>query len=75
MAREFVSLFMQTEGQNLIREHCKKIGLEVADLKRLVEEVIEKDPMGRRHGLYQTFDEILDNSAEGDSPSDRSSSS
>lgn len=64
MAREFVSLFTQKEGQALIRRHCRKVGLEVADLKRLVEAVIEKDSMGRRHGLRQTFDEILENSAE-----------
>ncbi|MDW8444451.1 MAG: hypothetical protein RML45_09195 [Acetobacteraceae bacterium] len=62
MAREFIALFSQKEGEALIRRHCRQVGLEVADLKRLVEEVIEKDSMGRRHGLRQTFDDILDNS-------------
>jgi len=62
MAREIVTLFASDEGQALIRKHCRRIGLEVADLKRLLEEVIDKDPMGRRHGLTQAFDEVLENS-------------
>lgn len=62
MAREFIALFSQKEGEALIRRHCRQVGLEVADLKRLVEEVIERDSMGRRHGLRQTFDDILENS-------------
>ncbi len=64
MAREIVSLFTQKEGQALIRRHCREIGLAVADLKQLVEAVIEKDPMGRRHGLREIFDDILEKSTE-----------
>lgn len=60
MPREIVTLFAQPEGQTLIRRHCRKAGLEVADLRRLVEEVIDKDSMQRRHGLWQAFDEVLE---------------
>jgi hypothetical protein len=62
MPREIVTLFAQTEGKALIKKHCRKIRLEVEDLRRLVEEVIEKDSMQRRHGLWQAFDEVLDSS-------------
>jgi hypothetical protein len=40
------------------------MGLRIADLRQLVEEVIEKDSMARRPGLWQAFDDILDTPAE-----------
>jgi hypothetical protein len=40
------------------------MGLPIADLRRLVEEVIEKDSMAKRAGLWQAFDDILDLPAE-----------
>jgi len=43
MPRNVVVLFDQEEGQKLIRDHCRRIKLPVADLRRLVEEVIEKN--------------------------------
>lgn len=66
MPREIVTLFAQQEGQTLIRKHCRRIGLEVADLRRLIEEVIDKDSMQRRHGLWQAFDEVLEGSGTKD---------
>lgn len=66
MPREVVTLFAQPEGQALIRRHCRKIGLEVADLRSLVEEVIDKDSMQRRHGLWQAFDDLLDGAEPGE---------
>ena len=60
MPRNVVVLFDQEEGQKLIRDHCRRIKLPVADLRRLVEEVIEKNVMQRRHGLWQAFDEVFD---------------
>lgn len=60
MPRDVVVLFAQEEGKRLIRMHCRRIGLRVADLRRLVEEVVDKSNMQRRHGLWQAFDEILD---------------
>jgi|YNPMSStandDraft_2_1061718.scaffolds.fasta_scaffold10408_2 hypothetical protein len=64
MPKEFVTLFAQKDGQVLVRRHCRTVGLEVSDLKELVEEVIEKDSLQRRHGLWQFFDEKLDSIAE-----------
>ncbi|MCS6891157.1 MAG: hypothetical protein RMK64_09275 [Rhodovarius sp.] len=67
MARELVSLFAQEAGRALIQQHCQRVGLEVADLQRLVEEVIDKDSMGRRRGMRQVFDSILD-TTDGEGP-------
>jgi hypothetical protein len=66
MPKEFVTLFAQKDGQTLVRRHCRAVGLEVSDLKELVEEVIEKDSLQRRHGLWQFFDEKLDSTADGE---------
>lgn len=60
MPRDIVVLFDQEDGRRLIEAHCRKIGLPVGDLQRLIEEVIDKSTMQRRHGLWQAFDEVLD---------------
>lgn len=60
MSREYVTLFASKEGQALLRRHCHRVGIEVATLHQLVEEVIEKDSMARRAGLRQAFDDLLD---------------
>lgn len=62
MPRDIVVLFDLEEGRRLIGRHCSDIGLPVADLQRLIEEVIDKSTMQRRHGLWQAFDEVLDTS-------------
>ncbi|MCX8134748.1 MAG: hypothetical protein N3D18_12395 [Roseococcus sp.] len=64
MPREMVTLFRQEKGLALLRRHCAAIGLAEQDLKDLIEEVIEKDSMARRRGLWQAFDEILDRTEE-----------
>jgi hypothetical protein len=61
MPRDVVVLFGKEEGKRLINKHCRRISLPVADLRRLVEEVVERDSMGRRAGLRVAFDEVLDN--------------
>lgn len=63
MPRDIVVLFDLEDGRRLIERHCGDIGLPVADLQRLIEEVIDKSPMQRRHGLWQAFDEVLDASS------------
>ncbi|MCC7463557.1 MAG: hypothetical protein IT480_13980 [Gammaproteobacteria bacterium] len=62
--KNVVVLFDQPEGQDLVRSHCRRIRLPVADLRRLVEEVVSANPMQRRHGLWHAFDEVLDQTAE-----------
>ncbi len=59
MPRDVVTLFAQEEGKKLIQKHCRSINLPVADLRSLVEAVVEKASMQRRRGLYEAFDEVL----------------
>lgn len=68
MPREYVTLFASKDGQSLLREHCRRVGLKVASLRQLVEEVIEKDSMARRAGLRQAFDDILDSPGDEAAP-------
>ena len=64
MARDVVALFAQDEGKKLIQRHCRRIGLPVSDLRRLVEEIVSKSTMQRRRGLWEAFDEVLDSGSE-----------
>ena len=41
MPRDVVTLFAQDEGKKLIARHCRNIRLPVADLRDLVETVVE----------------------------------
>lgn len=59
MPRDVVTLFAQEAGNKLIRKHCRQIGLPVENLRRLVEEIVDKSTMQRRHGLWEAFDEVL----------------
>lgn len=71
MPRDVVTLFAQEAGKKLIRRHCRQIGLPVESLRRLVEEIVDKSTMQRRHGLFEAFDEVLgetDDSEDGNAP-------
>lgn len=59
MPKDVVTLFGQEAGEKLIRKHCRRVGLPVADLRRLVEAVIDKSTLQRRVGLWESFDEVL----------------
>ncbi len=59
MPRDVVTLFAQDEGKKLIARHCRNIRLPVADLRDLVETVVEMNSMARRRGLTDAFDDVL----------------
>lgn len=60
MSQDLVVLLSQEDGRRLVEKHCKRVGLAVADLERLLEDAIDKQPMHRRRALWQAFDEVLD---------------
>lgn len=60
MSQDLVVLLSQEDGRQLVQQHCQRIGLAPADLERLIEEAIDKQPIHRRRALWQAFDEILD---------------
>jgi hypothetical protein len=59
MPRDVVTLFAQEAGKKLIKRHCRRIQFPVDGLRRLVEEIVNKSTMQRRHGLWEAFDEVL----------------
>jgi hypothetical protein len=59
MARGAVVLFDDPTGRALVEKHCRDIGLNVADLERLLEELIDKDSLARRRGLWRFFDQFF----------------
>lgn len=71
MSKQIVTLFARKEGMDLVKRHCREVGLPVGDLQRMIDEIIEKDPLQRRHGLWQAFDEILDSSGTADDETSR----
>ena len=64
MPKDVVTLFAQEEGKKLIARHCRSINLPVSSLRQLVEEIVDKNAMQRRRGLWQTFDEVLGESSD-----------
>lgn len=68
MPRDVVVLFGQDEGRKLIAKHCRRIGLPVADLRRMVEEKVDNNTMQRRRRLWSAFEEILDTQDDGGRP-------
>ena len=60
MSQDLVVLLSREDGRQLVQQHCQRVGLPLADLERLIEEAIDKQPVHRRRALWQAFDEILD---------------
>ena len=64
MPRNVVVLLNTDEGRRLVRAKCRGTGLKIAMFERLVEAELERQGMMRRRGLWEEFDEILDEAAE-----------
>ncbi len=60
MPRDVVVLFATSEGQALVRKHCRAAGIRLSDLKALVE--IEAAQVGRKRkaGLWDEIQDVLD---------------
>ncbi|MBX9596022.1 MAG: hypothetical protein K2X46_16785 [Roseomonas sp.] len=64
MPRNVVVLLNSEEGRRLVRAKCRSAGIKIAVFERLVEAELERQGMMRRAGLWEEFDEILDEAAE-----------
>lgn len=60
MPQVVVVLLSQEDGRRLAQDHCRRVGLALDDLERLIEESIVKQAIHRRRALWQAFDEILE---------------
>jgi hypothetical protein len=64
MPRNVVVLLNSDEGRRLVRSKGRKAGIKIATFERLVEAELDRQGMMRRRGLWDEFDEILDEAAE-----------
>lgn len=60
-----IRLTEQGEGRDLLKKHCRRIGVSVKVVTDLIEIEQEHVGQGRRDGIYRKFDELLDAVVEG----------
>jgi len=61
-----VVLLDNKEGRALVKDECKKHGLNYAEFTELVQAEVEQTGRQRKRGLYDIFDDILDRIEIGD---------
>lgn len=61
-----IRLTERGQGREILKKYCRRIGISVEIVTRLLDVEQEHVGRGRRHGLYQQFDEILGEAAEGE---------
>lgn len=59
-----VVLLNSDEGRRLVRSKCRSASIKLPTFERLVEAELDRQGMMRRAGLWEEFDEILDEAAE-----------
>lgn len=64
MPRNVVVLLNTDEGRRLVRSKCRRAGMKITTLELLVEAELDRQGMKRRAGIWEEFDEILDDAAE-----------
>ena len=64
MPRNVVVLLNSDEGRRLVRSKCRSASIKLPTFERLVEAELDRQGMMRRAGLWEEFDEILDEAAE-----------
>ena len=64
MPRNVVVLLNSEDGRKLVRSKCRSAGIKIATFESLVEAELDRQGMMRRRGLWDQFDEILDEAAE-----------
>ncbi len=64
MPRNVVVLLNSDEGRRLVKAKCRKAGIRISTFENLVEATLDRQGMMRRSGLWEEFDEILDEAAE-----------
>ncbi len=64
MPRNVVVLLNSEEGRRLVKAKCRKAGIRISTFERLVEAELDRQGMMRRAGLWEEFDEILDEAAD-----------
>ncbi len=64
MPRNIVVLLNTEGGRGLVRHKCRTIGLHIGTFERLIEAELDQQGKQRKRGLWEEFDQILDEEAE-----------
>lgn len=64
MPRNIVVLLNGDDGRALVRRKCRSIGIRIATFERLVEAELDQQGKLRKRGLWEEFDEILDEDSD-----------
>lgn len=62
--RNVVVLLNTEEGRGLARRKCRAISLRIATFERLIEAELDQQGKQRKAGLWEEFDQILDEEIE-----------
>ncbi len=60
-----IKLIERGQGSDLLKKRCREIGVSIETVRRLVQAELDQVGRGRRHGLFNQFDEILSEATEG----------
>jgi hypothetical protein len=60
-----IKIIERGQGSDVLKRHCRQIGVPVEIIRRLVQAELDQVGRGRRHGLWAQFDEILAEVTEG----------
>lgn len=60
MPRNVVMLLDNPDGRAMIEDACKANGARFAEFEELVQAEVEQTGRKRRHGIWDSFDDILD---------------
>ncbi|MBP8808962.1 MAG: hypothetical protein KBG48_03320 [Kofleriaceae bacterium] len=55
-----IRLTEQGQGRELLKQYCREAGVSVKVVERLIEIEQAHVGQGRRHGIFQKFDEVFD---------------
>jgi hypothetical protein len=62
--RNVVVLLNTEEGRSLARRKCRTISLRIATFEQLIEAELDQQGKQRKAGLWEEFDQILDEEVE-----------
>lgn len=63
MPRKVVVILDSQEGRELVKRKCREIKLKISTFERLVDAELDQQGKKRKAGLWDEFDEILDEDA------------
>jgi hypothetical protein len=60
MSASGIVLLNSTKGRKIVKKHCKELGISIELIEDLVGAELEQVGKLRKRGLFESFDELLD---------------